>query len=245
MKILVMGESCRDIFVYGNCDRLEPTAPAPVFNETKRLENGGMAKNVQSNLQNMNCQTDLFTNTNWQDIQKIRFIDYKTNHMIMRLDKCDKKYKPAGSKVKSIKYQNYDAIIISDYNKGFLTEKDIEYVSNMHDYVFLDTKKILGQWCNKIKFIKINQHEYNLSVNNLDAKIENKLVVTLGPQGARHNNVIYPVQEVEIKDLSGAGDTFISALALKYVQTKSIESSISYANECATIVVQKRGVSTV
>ena len=245
MKILVMGESCRDIFVYGRCDRLEPTAPAPVFNEIKTLENGGMAKNVQANLQKMNCECDLFTNKNWSDIHKIRYIDFKTNHMIMRLDRNDKNYEPAGSKLKRIKFKNYDAIIISDYDKGFLTEEDIEYISSKHDLVFIDTKKSLGNWCKNVKFIKVNQYEYEQSAKGITPEIEEKLVVTLGPDGARHNSVIYSVPEVEIKDLSGAGDTFISALACKYIKTKSIEESIKFANECATVVVQKRGVSTV
>ena len=50
MKILVIGESCRDVFHYGKCDRLAPEAPAPVFNPLKTVENGGMAKNVYKNL---------------------------------------------------------------------------------------------------------------------------------------------------------------------------------------------------
>ena len=36
---------------------------------------------------------------------------------------------------------NYDIIIISDYNKGFLTEEDIEWITKHHDCVFIDTKR--------------------------------------------------------------------------------------------------------
>ena len=70
-------------------------------------------------------------------------------------------------------------------------------------------------------------------------------MVTLGPAGASHKNTIYPVPAVEIKDLSGAGDTFVSALAMKFVETKDIAEAIKFANECATIVVQKSGVSVI
>ena len=55
----------------------------------------------------------------------------------------------------------------------------------------------------------------------------------------------FPVEEVPVKDVSGAGDTFISALVVKYLETKDIKKSICYAQECTTIVVQKHGVATI
>ena len=37
-KVLVLGESCEDVFVYGKVTRLCPVAPAPVFNPiTKKI----------------------------------------------------------------------------------------------------------------------------------------------------------------------------------------------------------------
>ena len=49
MKVLVIGDSCEDVFIYGNCDRLAPAAPVPVFVETHRKSNKGMAGNVYEN----------------------------------------------------------------------------------------------------------------------------------------------------------------------------------------------------
>ena len=46
MRILVIGEKCIDEFIYGQCTRLNPEAPTPVFIEKKRIENQGMAGNV-------------------------------------------------------------------------------------------------------------------------------------------------------------------------------------------------------
>jgi sugar/nucleoside kinase (ribokinase family) len=43
----------------------------------------------------------------------------------------------------------------------------------------------------------------------------------------------------------GAGDTFISALAVDYIFSGDIKQSISFANECATAVVQRVGVNTI
>ena len=63
MRILVIGESCRDIFHYGECNRLCPEAPVPVFNPTELIENDGMAKNVQRNLISLGCNSELHTNS--------------------------------------------------------------------------------------------------------------------------------------------------------------------------------------
>ena len=45
-KILVIGDSCIDEFIYGKSDRLCPEAPVPIFIPTKIISNGGMALNV-------------------------------------------------------------------------------------------------------------------------------------------------------------------------------------------------------
>ena len=243
MKFLVVGESCRDIFHYGNCTRICPEAPVPIFNSVELKENGGMAKNVQRNLIALGCKANLCTNKNWRSITKTRFIDVRSNHMFMRLDVNDEQIQR--SKLKSVNFSTYSGIIISDYNKGFLTEEDIEYISNQHDNTFLDTKKILGDWCKNIGFIKINNEEFDKSRKLINDKIYNKMIVTLGPDGSMHNDVIYPVPLVEIKDPSGAGDTFVAAFAKNFTENKNIEKAIRFANECATQVVQKKGVNTV
>ena len=41
MNILVVGDSCKDIFIYGDIDRLAPEAPIPVFNPIEEKINDG------------------------------------------------------------------------------------------------------------------------------------------------------------------------------------------------------------
>jgi len=49
-----------------------------------------------------------------------------------------------------------------------------------------------------------------------------------------------------MKDNSGAGDTFLAGLVYKYIETEGdIYVAIAFANECATQVVQKKGVCVV
>ena len=241
MKILVIGESCKDVFTYGDCSRLTPEAPVPVFNPTRTIENGGMAKNVQKNLLSLGVECNLLTNKNWKNISKTRFIEQRSNHMFLRVDDKDNTYGRVD--LEDFDFKPYDAVVISDYNKGFLSEDDIASISSLHKNTFLDTKKVLGPWCYGIKYIKINNFEYEKTKHKLNKKIKKKLIVTLGSEGALHQDVIYPVKKVEIKDVSGAGDTFIAGLAVKYTKTSNICESIEYANNCATMVVQKRGVS--
>ena len=241
MKILVIGESCKDVFTYGTCPRLTPEAPVPVFNPVETIENGGMAKNVQKNILAFGVECHLLTNENWQNIKKTRYIEQRSNHMFLRVDYNDEDYGEVN--IKDLNYDIYDAVIISDYNKGFLSEEDIRTISLSHKNTFLDTKKFLGEWCENITYVKINNFEYERTKHKLNKKIRKNLIVTLGSQGALHNNITYPVEKVEIKDVAGAGDTFVSALAVKYTGTHNISESIEYANNCATKVVQKRGVS--
>jgi len=242
MKILVIGETCKDVFNYGRVERLCPEAPVPVFNLLNTIENKGMAGNVANNLISLGADVTLLTNLNWDQITKTRFIEKKTNHMFLRLDCNDEKYGKCD--LSSLDYSSWDAIIISDYHKGFLSKQDIQTISDNHPLTFLDTKKPIGKWCENITFIKINNFELS-KAEEITEKLNSKLIVTLGGDGAKHKNKIYSVPKVEIKDLSGAGDTFISGLAIKFVEIKNIDVAIKFANDCATKVVQKAGVSIV
>ena len=125
-----------------------------------------------------------------------------------------------------------------------MLEEDIQFICENHPLVFLDTKKPIGPWAENVTYIKINNDELNRA-QKITKTIRNKLIVTLGPDGASHQGKIYPVETAEVKDLSGAGDTFLAALCTHYCATKNISDSIAYANECATQVVQRRGVSTI
>jgi sugar/nucleoside kinase (ribokinase family) len=71
------------------------------------------------------------------------------------------------------------------------------------------------------------------------------MIITLSNKGCQYKDKLYPVEKVQIRDVSGAGDTFLSGLVTEYVLTKDIEKAIKFAQECATIVVQKPGVSTI
>ena len=205
-----------------------------------------MARNVKSNLTVFGAETDIISNKNWRNVTKTRFVDLRTNHMFLRVDKNDDEIEELQkSDLDLFDFSDYDAVIISDYNKGFLSEEILEYISNKHELVFLDTKKILGPWCNNFFIIKINNQEYENTKFSITSELRKKIIRTRGHLGSDYNEKIYKVEAVEVKDTSGAGDTFISALCYKFLDSKNINQAIIFANRCATLAVQKRGVSTV
>lgn len=245
MKILIIGDSCIDIFRYGKVSRLAPEAPVPVIIPEREESNPGMAGNVLRNIKALGHEADLITNKT--EIKKIRYVCSKYNYLILRVDENDYCEQVHDDILNNINWKDYDAIIVSDYCKGFLTEENIEFISNNHTLIFLDTKKILGDWTQNISFIKINYHEYerNLNILSKNESIKNKTIITRGKYGCDYQGKNFPTQEVPVKDVSGAGDTFLAGLVVEYVKTKNIISAIEFAQKCTTIVVQKTGISTI
>jgi len=245
MKILVIGDSCYDIFRYGNVNRLAPEAPVPVINPIHETSNPGMAGNVVKNIEALGHKVDFITNIT--EIKKIRYVCSKYNHLLLRVDENDTCDKITSDTLDKIIWEEYDAVVISDYCKGFLTESDIEFICKKHKMVFLDTKKLLGWYANNVKFIKINHNEYlnNEKILNENLSLLNKTIITKGKYGCEYQGKMFPTQEVSVKDISGAGDTFLAGLVVEYLRTKSITQAINFAQECTTIVVQKSGVSTI
>ena len=55
-------------------------------------------------------------------------------------------------------FDDYDAIVISDYNKGFLNEDDIKSLIKQYPISFIDSKKIFDKWIDGTTFLKINEY---------------------------------------------------------------------------------------
>jgi D-glycero-beta-D-manno-heptose-7-phosphate kinase len=247
IKLLIVGDACEDVYVYGHCNRLAPEAPVPVFVADREKRSGGMALNVEANLSSLGADCTILHNQ--KKIEKTRYVEESTNHLFIRIDSDESDIKRINKKYLTKKYlSQYDAVVISDYNKGFLTEEDIETICYRHPLTFMDTKKSLGRWCKDCKWIKINENELDATkdhIKGLDHIFDEKLIVTLGEKGCCYNGMVYSVDKVEIKDLSGAGDTFLSGFVYQYLKDKDVEEAIKFANKCATIVVQQKGVNVV
>lgn len=249
-KVLVIGDSCSDVFVYGRCDRLSPEAPVPVFIPLRTMGNGGMSINVFENLKVLGVECDIITN----DMRpvKTRYVDEVSNQLLLRIDTNDSVKQIKGSVLDKIDFSNYEIVVISDYNKGYLSEANIKYILKKHKKVFIDSKKKFDSWCDGAFVIKINEKEY---IENGNYLIENSnkfnLIVSKGKRGASLHNSLNDVldfniiEEHDIRDLSGAGDTFLAGLVANYIKNSDICTAIEFANKCASYVVTQKGVVVV
>ena len=241
--ILVIGDVCLDVFVYCHCERLCPEAPVPVLDIIEEKKSLGMAGNVHRNILDLDFSSTLISNDNFLRITKTRYVDIKTNHMFLRIDSPNK-IEPIDW-IHKIDFSEFSAVVLSDYNKGFLSNEHIAFIADKHPLTFLDTKKVLGPWANNVTFIKINRKEYAASLPYITPMLESKIIETLGSEGCRYRQAVFKVNDVEIKNLSGAGDSFLAGLVVEYLKSEgNISRSLMAANDIATIIVQKKGIST-
>lgn len=241
--ILIIGETCNDVFIYGTVNRISPEAPIPIIEPKYTIHNQGMAANVANNIISLGTTVTLVTNS--ETISKTRYVDDSYNYILLRVDDTDE---ISILDLSTLPTQNFDAVIISDYNKGFLTPYHIQQICEKYKCpIFLDTKKNLGEWVNQISYIKINHSEYEKNKEYLSKNrdVLSKTIITKGKYGCEFDGISYPTKEVEVKDVVGAGDTFLAGLVFKFIETNSIEKAIEFANKCSTNVVQKRGVAVI
>lgn len=232
MKILLVGDNGIDQYQYGTVSRISPEAPVPVINYTHTVTKPGMAANVRDNLESLGCEVEFVHGV--RTCTKTRIIDSKSKQHLVRIDQ-DEMSKPI--KLDYTVLDQYDAIVISDYNKGSVEYETVENLrKNYTGPIFVDTKKTdLARFegC----YVKINEKEYS------DAKTyPTELIVTLGRNGVKYKEHKISTPQVEAFDVCGAGDTFLASLAYEYVITKDILKAINFATKAASVTIQHVGV---
>ena len=231
-RILLIGDNCTDVYQYGTVDRLSPEAPVPVFVPTRTEERSGMAGNVRNNLEALGCYVNYL---HGETSVKTRLIDQRSKQQIVRIDN-DVESTPITFETAIPNV--YDAVVVSDYNKGTVSYELIEELVALSIPIFIDTKKtdlerFQGAW------VKINELEYSKIKSECSG-----LIVTRGSRGASaiHHDINVHSPDVEVVDVTGAGDTFLAALTYQYLDTGNIEKAIKFANEASAVTVQHLGV---
>lgn len=234
-KVLLIGDNCIDVYRYGTVDRISPEAPVPVFKFSHEEERPGMAANVKENLRALGCEVYASFGVPGR---KVRLIDQRSRQHLLRIDE-DEESAPFNDP--AIFENSFDAIVISDYNKGYVTYELVEQLrKNFAGPIFIDTKKPdISRF--KGCFVKINEKEFNDRWTDND-----HMIVTLGGRGAMYKRYLtldtFPAESVEVVDVCGAGDTFLAALAYNYLTTNSIPDAIKFAMRASAVTVQHTGV---
>tara|TARA_B100000686_G_scaffold50738_1_gene54466 strand:+ start:2964 stop:3941 length:978 start_codon:yes stop_codon:yes gene_type:complete len=157
-----------------------------------------------------------------------------------------------------------DAIIIEDYNKGLLVKDCINTILDIaakNDIpVYVDPKKENFFVYNKIRLFKPNMFEFesiidfnkqNKGFEELGEQLRKKinaeiLMITRGEEGVTlftDNNIqTIGTKARKVHDVSGAGDTAISAFVLADLSGASIEESAMISNYAAGRVCEEVGV---
>ena len=284
IKVLLIGDFMIDHYIMGTSTRMSPEAPVPVVIREKDYSIPGGAGNVAMNLSSLGADVtcigcignDIWgekllsiLNNEFIKTEGIELIDdhpttlkqriYSDGKQVARLDT----EKIINWQPNAEVQQNYDIIILSDYNKGVLS--NLWFDINNLENVIVDPKKDSFNHYRGANIITPNLNELK-KASNIDIK-DDKSIVDACNQLIRENNFNYIVAKkgdqgmtiigkdnfvkhikahtVENPDVTGAGDTVISALSLAYAQTKDIELSAKIANAAAAIVVGKPGTATV
>lgn len=296
MKVLIIGDIMLDHYLFGECSRISPEAPVPVVSIKKEEWRLGGAANVANNLValNANCaligisgkdyvaqfglllgnnaliKSNLHKSGNRSTIVKSRVL--VGGHQMIRLDRetlIPLSEQEENALLKSFykEINDTDIVLLSDYNKGMLSENVLKAVFKaskaLNIPTIVDPKSADFSKYSGTYFIKPNKREAEqatgieikdkLSLERASQKITEltgakTVMTTLSEQGvALYNNgylQVIPTRARKVFDVTGAGDTYLAAFAYEYVNTKEIISACEFANFAAAVVVAKIGSST-
>ena len=283
INILLVGDFMIDHYIIGTSSRMSPEAPVPVVIPHKEYSIPGGAGNVAMNLSAMGANITCFgiigddiwgkkliSTLKKEDIN-ISGIDIIKNHPTTLKQRiyCDGKQVARLDTEKIIDLEpnflsrnigNYDACILSDYNKGVIRDSNIDtnilvVDPKKDDFSFYKNTHIITPNLNELQKatkIKISDNQSIIDAcNDLIKKHNfNYMVAKKGFEGMTivgKNNFVKHIKARHVKnpDVTGAGDTVISALSLAYAKTQDIEFSANFANTAAAIAVSKSGTATV
>ena len=297
LNILVFGDVMLDRYVNGEVSRISPEAPVPVIRVREEKSVPGGAANVALNLASLGASVEtvgwfgkdeqgdqlveILSKRKIEVDSRCRFSSAPTisksritssNQQICRVDRESnaEAYSPSLDQFGSLlleKAGNADAVIISDYGKGLVTNEALELLKGSARFLAVDPKpsRPIDYACpdlltpNRFEALEMvgmsRESHGSFPRDEVIEKIfehfsPKMLAVTLGSEGmllAEKGKVksLIPTSAREVFDVSGAGDTVIATLTLGLVVGETFEDSAQLANLAAGIVVGKVGTATV
>lgn len=298
-KYLIIGDAMLDIYVYGSVQRISPEAPVPVFSYGSRQNILGGAANVASNiaamgktagllavtgndaaaavvkslLEERNVRTDLlYEDCSRVTTQKIRLVS--AGQQMVRID--EEETTEISPKTEETLIQlleeyidEYDIVLLSDYQKGLLTRtftQQVIHTAKEHNKkVLVDVKAKDASKYSGAYLLKPNRKELQymteMSVNTKDEVIAavkqlkksaacSAVIATLSGDGmvyldAQDNIYESNVEAKQVCDVVGAGDTAFAYIGLGIAENLRPQTLLRLANAASSIKVTKFGTSVV
>ena len=295
-NILVVGDLMIDYYLWGDSSRVSPEAPVPVVDIQKETKVLGGAGNVVNNLialgarvsvasvigsdkvgdellsmlKNLGVDNSLVVVENGRKTtQKGRVI--ASHQQVIRFDSETKEDISKDSEdillnLISKSIEKFDAILISDYAKGVLTNRVlkevIDFGKNASKKVLIDPK---GKDYSKYRgttLITPNKKEA-IEATNIKIVDEESLkragfwlkenlaleyaIITLSEDGIAifdEEMTKIPTVAKEVYDVTGAGDSVISTIGFILASGGDIKEACKIANASAAVVVGKLGSAT-
>ncbi|MCF6767191.1 bifunctional D-glycero-beta-D-manno-heptose-7-phosphate kinase/D-glycero-beta-D-manno-heptose 1-phosphate adenylyltransferase HldE [Thiotrichales bacterium 19S11-10] len=290
-SVLVVGDVMLDRYWEGKVKRISPEAPVPVVHVGHVEQCAGGAGNVALNITALmgkaylcgcigddeagdtlkNALTDAgvqvhFTKTKLPTITKLRVISQQ--QQLLRLDFEEGFHgidKSALVNEVEMQIKNVDAVILSDYAKGTLSDpRSLIQIAKKHKTpVLVDPKGKDFEPYRGATMITPNMKEFEAVVgackdeNDIRLKalaliktldIE-AMLITRSEKGmmlVHKTGIAYniPTKAKEVFDVTGAGDTVISVMGMALAQGIDYQEAIQLANTAAGVVVGKLGTAT-
>jgi len=285
MKILVVGDIIFDKYTHVSTDRMSQESDCPIYDlgNTEDLRPGGAA-NVAANVAALappgstvhisgivprdTSMYGLMTNggvgivnspfSNVK-LEKHRFID--DGEIVFRLDN-NKHFDSESVKAfealfwRNFVEEDYDAIIISDYDKGTITRAVADIICTSKPLVIVDSKRYDLNMFKGAEVLNINKDEHFKQSLHSDYIVEwlfDYVLVTHGEDGSelrsyydeKYEEVHFATSKVDTVDVTGCGDTHTAAFTVKAVESRNMAEAAIYATKCATLAVQKFGTSII
>lgn len=295
-RILVLGDFMIDEYRSGRAERLSPEAPVPVILEHSVRQLPGGAGNVVKNLSALKIHSSaiglkgkdegarvleellsgsdnlcLVEDASRPTTRKMRIL--AGTQQICRLDQEDPS--PVGTPTEKLLIDQIqkivpscNAVIISDYDKGVVTEPVINAAiaaaSQKNIFVSVDPQVSRFGLYKHVGVLTPNHHEAGRFIGRrleTDPEVEDggrvimerlkpqMLLITRGEKGmslfdekgCRH----FPTRAREVFDVTGAGDTVITVFTAVIAAGGTPEEAVFLSNLAAGMVVARLGAATV
>ena len=240
-KVLVIGDVIIDKYIYGTSTRISPEAPVPVITYIEEKETRGGAGLVYENLKSLGVDVDMFETPGEVSVKTRIICD---GHYITRIDDdAQANGTEVLKQVQETNFSQYDYVLLSDYNKGVLDEarEIIKHINTFNCKIIVDPKEnqwfYEGAWLVKPNYSEFESLEFdNWQGNIITTNAGEEVIATI--DGKRYE---VPVDNLEVADVTGAGDCFLASFVYALTKGYNYEKAIKIAVQGSTESVKHAG----